>query len=148
MTPEDKIVAAIERNTEAIDKFRREVGYVGVWLWLIFTVLFIVMVILGGSAARAAVLLPPLEQPAFVDIGTPPAPPANPNLQYWYTMDVPTSEGVFPVEVFAPRLVANMASDPGEVVVETPEPRAITYVLGALVLLVARQWAEGKEPKR
>lgn len=85
--------------------------------------------VLGLSAAMlvlcliqlaAAPLLPPLEQPVLVEIGAPPCCPENPHLQYWHTMDVPTDAGVFPVQVFAPRLVAQMASEPG--LVETPEP--------------------------
>ena len=135
ISPEDKIVAAIERNTKAIDKFRSEVGSVGMWLF------FILISGVGCPHAKASVLLPPLEQPAFTDIGTPPAPPPNPNMQYWYTMDVPTGYGVFPVEVFAPRLVANMASDPEPPLPPThiPEPSTGLLMMAALLVVVAMQ---------
>lgn len=119
MTPEEKIVAAIDRNTAKIDEFRRDVGSVGMWLFLIL----IVLIAHSCPKAKAETINPPLDQSVLADIGTPPAPPPNPNLQYWYTADVPGPDGVFPVEVFAPRLVANMASDPGVVAwVEVPEP--------------------------
>lgn len=75
------------------------------------------LILLFSTQLAAAPLLPPLEQPALVELG---APPCCPEQQYWYTMDVPTEAGVFPVQVFAPRLVAQVASEPG--MVETPEP--------------------------
>lgn len=134
----DKIVAAIERNTEAIDKFRSEVGSVSLWL---FFILIVLIAGVGCPRAKASVLLPPLEQYAFTDIGTPPAPPPNPNVQYWYTMDVPGPDGVLPVEVFAPRLVAQVASEPQGVKVETPEPGTwFSVLIGIPLGWIAYSW--------
>lgn len=86
-----------------------------------------VLILAFIPATYATPLLPPLGY----EIGEPPAPPPNPNVQYWYTMDVPGPQGVLPVEVFAPRLVAQVASEPA---VETPEPG--TAEMLALALLI------------
>lgn len=84
----------------------------------------------------AAPLLPPLEQPALVELGAPPCCPVNLHVQYWHTMDVPTDAGVFPVQVFAPRLVAQVASEPGAVVA-TPEPGMGWLALVAMMAMVS-----------
>lgn len=138
MTPEDtdRIIAAIDRNTEAVErqtewlKMEEEAPTLGVlqdirnWLkaiWLVIVAMAILWMYI--TPARATPLLPPLDQPVIVEIGTPPLPPPNPNVQYWHTQWVPGPDGVLPVEVFAPRLVAQVASDAAEV----PEPG--TWVL-------------------
>lgn len=132
MLPEDKIATAVDRNTAKIDEFRRDVGSVGMWLFLIL----IVPIANGCPKAKATTITPPLAQSVLADIGDPPAPPPNPNMQYWYTMDVPGPEGVLPVEVFAPRLVANFASAPGPA--EVPEPG--TAIIGFVGLLFMVGW--------
>lgn len=96
----------------------------------------ILAVILLVTQLAAAPLLKPLEQPALVELGAPPCCPENPYVQYWHTMDVPTEAGVFPVEVFAPRLVAQMASEPE---VATPEP-GTAWLAGGVVVAVVFAW--------
>lgn len=107
MTPEDKIVEAIDRNTNALTTI--------VWWLAAITGCLLALAI----SAKATPLLPPLSQPPLYDIGDPPKPPANPHVQYWYTMDVPGPDGVLPVEVFAPRLFSPVASVGP---VDVPEP--------------------------
>lgn len=103
MTPEEKIVEAIDRNTAAVKKSGAENQL------MLLSIIIILLPMACCPRAKGATLTPPLEQPALWDIGDPPAPPPNPNVQYWYTMDVPTDDGVLPVEVFAPKLVAQKA---------------------------------------
>lgn len=117
MTPEDtnKIVAAIDRNTEAT----REVAVGGlVRNIILFCAFVLAFTEVCCPRAKATPLLPPLDQPVIIEIGTPPLPPPNPHVQYWHTQYVPGPQGVLPVEVFAPRLVAQVASEQ----VEVPEP--------------------------
>lgn len=45
--------------------------------------------------------------------------------QHWYTMDVPTPEGVFPVEVYAPALPRIVASDLEPIYVLGNPPRLV-----------------------
>lgn len=45
--------------------------------------------------------------------------------QHWYTMDVPTPEGVFPVEVYAPALPRIVASDLEPIYVLGDPPRLV-----------------------
>jgi len=92
--------------------------------------------------AHATPLLPPLE--SIVEIGTPPLPPANPNVQYWHTQWVPTDSGVYPQEVYAPALpqvepelyVFVDIGDPPRLM-ETPEPGTGILVAGVVFLLIA-----------
>jgi hypothetical protein len=95
----------------------------------------------------AAPLMPPLDQPIIVEIGTPPLPPPNPHVQYWYTQWVPTDSGVYPQEVYAPALpkvepmlyVFTDIGDPPRLV-ETPEPGTWWLVGGAVVLAAVVAW--------
>lgn len=130
MTPnheEDNItaaIAAIDRNTAAIQSHRD-------WTFAVMMVLVLFLgILLTALSAKATPLLPPLSY----EIGKPPSPPPNPNLQYWYTMDVPGPQGVLPQEVFAPRLVAQVASDAA--VVDVPEP-GTWILLGTIIFLMA-----------
>lgn len=79
--------------------------------------------------------------------------------QRWYTMDVPTPEGVFPVEVYAPALPRIVASDlepiyvlgdpPRMVDVPEPGPRAPLGIgLGCLVGYVYFTRKAQKKAKR
>lgn len=117
MTPEDKIAYEIRGCARML---------VVIWITML----------VGCYLCRGDVLLPPLGY----EIGEPPAPPPNPNVQYWYTMDVPGPQGVLLQEVFAPRLVAQVASDPQGVEVETPEPGTLLIVLAYLGVGRACQW--------
>lgn len=148
MTPEDtsRIVDAIDRNTEAVERQTEWLKLEEVdpslevlqdirnWLkaiWLVIVVMAVIWMFI--TPAKATPLLPPLAQPVIIEIGTPPLPPPNPHLQYWHTSYVPGPDGVLPVEVFAPRLVAQMASDAA--VVDVPEPGTWWLVaLGAPML--------------
>lgn len=131
MTPEEKIVAAIEEQTawlkveedDPLLPVLKEIRSLarGILVVIVIGLWALVLVI----TAEATPLLPPLGY----EIGEPPAPPPNPNVQYWHTMDVPGPQGVLPVEVFAPRLVAQLASEPA---VETPEPGTAWMVLAYL----------------
>lgn len=142
MTPEEKIVAAIEEQTawlkveedDPLLPVLKEIRSLarGILVVIVIGLWALVLVI----TAEATPLLPPLGY----EIGEPPAPPPNPNVQYWYTMDVPGPQGVLPQEVFAPRLVAQVASDPQGVEVETPEPGTLLIVLAYLGVGRACQW--------
>lgn len=123
MTPEDKIVEAIDRLTEEVKSVRN---------YLIWGVILISTMMV----ARATPLTPPLAQPPLFDIGDPPKPPPNPNLQHWYTMDVPGPNGVLPVEVFAPRLYSPVASA-GPVDVDVPELNTTWMLIIAIVVVLA-----------
>ncbi len=120
MTPEDtnKIIAAIDRNTEAIN-------------W--------------SGASRAAMLCllicavvgcPPAKASPITHV-----PVAEPPLQYWHTQWVPMDGGVYPLEVYAPALpkvepepyVFVDIGDPPRLM-ETPEPE--TWWLVGFVILI------------
>lgn len=121
MTPEDtnRIIAAIDRNTQAV-KSRQD------WMFIsLMLVVFFLGILLSAITAHASPILTTPEP--IYKIGTPPLPPPNPHVQYWHTQYVPGPDGVLPVEVFAPRLVARVASN----AVEVPEPR--TWLIIALV---------------
>lgn len=135
MTPEDKIVEAIDRLTDAIKSYSTDVFFANVLHLALFGAVAVIAGMVGCPQAKSSLLLPALEQPVFVDIGEPPAPLPNPNVQYWHTQYVPGPDGVLPVEVFAPRLVANMANEPQGV--ETPEPGTGWAIGGLLMLLVS-----------
>lgn len=156
MTPEDanRIVAAIDRNTEAIERQTVWLAEMDLslevlqnirnWLkaiWLVIVIMAILWMFI--TPAKATPLLPPLDQPVIVEIGTPPLPPANPHVQYWHTQWVPGPGGVLPVEVFAPRLVAQVASDAVDVV-DVPEPTTldmvISFVIGIPIGWVTYSW--------
>jgi len=62
MTPEDKIVEAIEKGTVAVAAMLLRVVYILVIVVLMLSVLVVL---------KAAPLLPPLEQPPLFDIGDP-----------------------------------------------------------------------------
>lgn len=140
MTPEEKIVAAIEEQTawlkveedDPLLPVLKEIRSLarGILVVIVIGLWALVLVI----TAEATPLLPPLGY----EIGEPPAPPPNPNVQYWYTMDVPGPQGVLPQEVFAPRLVAQVASDAA--VLDVPEPGtllAVPVVVIAILVLTA-----------
>ncbi len=120
MTPEDtsKIVAAIDRNTDAIN-------------W--------------SGASRAAMLCllicavvgcPPAKASHITHV-----PVAEQPLQYWHTQWVPADGGVYPLEVYAPALprvelepyVFVDIGDPPRLM-ETPEPGTAEMVMQAIVL--------------
>ncbi len=116
MTPEDtnKIVAAIDRNTKMLWTLDQT-------LWLVFCcLLFIGMMTCSAGAAKAS----PITH----------APIAEHPLQYWHTQWIPTGDGVYPLEVFAPALpriepepyvFVDIGDSPR--LMETPEPG--TWVL-------------------
>lgn len=126
MTPEDKIVEAIDRNTKEVSD---SLSVVRLMLAIIIGLLLSIAIPLRG----ATIFLPEASQPPMFDIGDPPKPPANPHIQHWYTMDVPGPDGVLPIEVFSPRLFSPVASV-GYVEVDVPEP-VTAYILIALVLI-------------
>jgi len=139
MTPEDtnKIVAAIDRNTEAT----REVAVSGlVRNIILFCAFVLAFTEVGCPRAKATPLLPPLTY----EIGTPPLPPPNPHVQYWHTQWVPGDGGVYPLEVYAPALprvepelyVLVDIGDPPRLM-ETPEPGTGILVAGVVFLLIA-----------
>lgn len=151
MTPEDKIIAAIDRNTEAVERQTEWLKLEEVdpslevlqdirnWakaIWLVIVVMAVIWMFI--TPAKAAPLLPPLTY----EIGTPPLPPPNPHVQYWHTQYVPGPQGVLPVEVYAPRLVAQVEPEPYVFVdigdpprlMETPEPGTAEMVMQAIVL--------------
>lgn len=133
MTPEDinEIVAAIDRNTAQV----KEVAVSGLVRNLILW--FLAIMVANYTAcprAHATPLLPPLAQPIIVEIGTPPLPPPNPHLQYWHTQYVPGPDGVLPIEVFAPRLMAQVASE--QVEVDVPEPGTGLMVTAGILALI------------
>jgi len=138
----DKIVEAIRKAACNI------IG----WLFGIWIMLFFIFLAIGVTAKAAPILAAP--EPIY-EIGVPPLPPANPNVQYWYTEYVPTPKGVLPVEVFASRLRAVIARETVETV-DVPEPGTLALMALAALFMVATarvpwrgwQWAEGKEPKR
>lgn len=139
MTPEDKIVEAIDRNTESLESVGRFIFSGAILIWF---VLLLILCAIGCPRAESAPLMPPLDQLIIIELGDPPAPPPNPNVQYWYTMDVPGPAGVLPVEVFASRLVGTMAS--AEVGVEVPEPGTLMAVIVgwlALNAILLAHWA-------
>lgn len=127
MTHEDRIIAAIDRNTDRIVNAIRSSA-----------VLIAFLLLLAGIIAKATPLLPPLDQPIIVEIGTPPIPPPNPNLQHWHTTYVPTDNGVYPLEVFAPVLPKIEFQRTSEPMVNTPEPGTLTVaglsILGMMFL--------------
>lgn len=67
-----------------------------------------------------------------------------PELQYWYTMDVPTDTGVYAVEVWTPKLEGRFFTEavqledchPGEI--DVPEPGSWVLVLLVLILMLRR----------
>lgn len=153
MTPEDtnRIVAAIDRNTEAIERQTEWLKLEEVdpslavlqdirnWLkavWLVIVVMAILWMFV--THAHATPLLLPLDQPVIIEIGTPPLPPPNPHVQYWHTQYVPGPQGVLPVEVFAPRLVAQVASDAAKV--DVPEPGTLGMVISFIVGIPIGWW--------
>lgn len=151
MTPEDKIVEAIDRNTEAVERQTKWLQVdeedpsivllkdirSGLKYGLAIIIGILVGIVLIALTAVAAPILPPLAQPPLFDIGNPPKPPPNPHVQYWHTMDVPGVNGVLPVEVFAPRLYSPVASK-GPVDVDMPEPGTWVFVLSGTILLFRR----------
>lgn len=140
MSSEDtnRIVAAIDRNTEAITSFRRQVGSAGLWLFL----LWLGICVFGCPRAKASPItyVPIAEQP----------------LQYWHTRWVPADGGVYPQEVYAPVLprvepelyVFTDIGDPPRLM-ETPEP-GTAVVVGCIVILMiigalAHQYAKAEK---
>jgi hypothetical protein len=123
MTPEDKIVAAIDRNTEALADVERTLGGMDRTLAMIFFALcFLGMTTCGSGMAKTS----PITHHSA----------ASEPLQHWYTVDVPTPSGVFPTEVYTP--VLPLFEQPQIVVldealrlVETPEPgTGLLFFLG------------------
>ena len=120
MTCEDanKIVAAIDRNTEAIH-----------WSGVSRTVM-LCLLICSISCPRSKAS--PITR----------APVAEP-LQYWHTQWVPADGGVYPQEVYAPALprvepelyVFTDIGDPPRLT-ETPEPGTWSMVGGVALLLI------------
>lgn len=136
MTPEDKIVEAIDRLTEAIKSYSIDVFFANVARIMLAGAAVAIAGMIGCPPSKATPLLPPLAQPPLYDIGDPPKPPANPHLQYWYTMDVPGVNGVLPVEVFAPRLYSPVATArPVDIDVAVPEPG--TWILVVVIALTS-----------
>lgn len=105
----------------------------------------LVLIFMPAIYSHAMPLLPPLDQP-IIELGAPPLPPPNPNVQYWYTMDVPGPQGVLPVGVFAPRLIARVASEPQGV--DVPEPGTgwlvgFVFIMAACVMVLKNIAVEG-----
>lgn len=92
-----EIIRAIERNTNAVNRL---LNWMGIGILCIELILIIGF---GCLHAKGATI-----------VTTPIAAE-----QYWYTMQVPTDTGVYPMEVYAPALPALFADD------------AVGYVLGA-----------------
>jgi len=133
MTPEDtnRIIAAIDRNTQAV-KSRQD------WMFIsLMLVVFFLGILLSAITAHASPILTTPEP--IYEIGTPPLPPPNPNVQYWYAQYVPGPDGVLPVEVFAPKLRAanSPIGHPGPMgqtgPVDVPEPGSWLLVGGVFL---------------
>jgi hypothetical protein len=119
MTPEDKIVAAIDRNTEAVK------SHTATQTVQLLCLLFVMTIGISCPRASASPITHHSE--------------ASEPLQHWYTMDVPMETGVYAVEVYTPVLVFSQPQivvlDEALRLVETPEPGTFSYIVGGLVLL-------------
>ena len=129
MSEEEKLVAAIDRNTEAVRSVKRELGNVSVMLGIIWLGICVV----GCPHAKAYPLLT-----------VAPDPPA---LQYWHTVDIPMDGGVYPLEVYAPALPPLIhqpriveIGDPPVPPVDVPEPGTLVMVMAYLGVGRACQW--------
>lgn len=148
MTPEDKIVEAIDRLTKAIESYSIDVFFANVARIMLAGAVVAIAGMIGCPPSKATPLLPPLAQPPMFDIGDPPKPPANPHIQHWYTMDVPGPDGVLPVEVFAPRLYSPVVSvGPVDVEVDVPEPGTWLWVSATVIGLCVNVWIRRKVEK-
>lgn len=138
MTPEEQVgtYKAIENSAVvmAVAELRliRQAAQVATVLFLLF-----LLMILGAVIANAT----PIEA---LPLPT----------QYWYTTDIPTPEGVLPVEVYAPALPRIVAADLVPIIeigdpprlVDVPEPGTAWFVLGfcivcLCILIVQWLWA-------
>ena len=128
MTPEDtdKIIAAIDRNTEVQKGVRSRLG----WVLYVLVLLWFYAFAAGCPKAKAAPLLT--------------AAPEPPALQYWHTVDIPTDSGVYQLEVYAPALPTLFAQPqiveigtPPEPPVHVPEPETWVMVVIPLGLIGA-----------
>ncbi len=119
MTPEDKIVAALDRFRRAVIDCTAAILLIIIIIWFCTCALV--------TRAKASPLLSDGDEPT--------------SLQYWYTVSVPQESGVYEVQVFTPALPALFAQpqivvlDEALRLVETPEPGTFSYILGAIVLL-------------
>jgi len=127
MTTEDKIVAAIDRNTEKLEGIKSRLW----WIALMLVNIWIASLGAGCPKAKAAPLLT--------------AAPEPPALQHWHTTYVPTDSGVYPLEVYAPALPPLFAQPviveigtPPDPPVHVPEPG--TWVMVGAVLIPIALW--------
>jgi len=127
MTPENEIIAAIDRNTEVQKGVRSRLG----WVLYVLVLLWFYAFAAGCPKAKAAPLLT--------------AAPEPPALQYWHTVDIPTDSGVYPLEVYAPALPPLFAQPviveigtPPDPPVHVPEPG--TWVMVGAVLIPIALW--------
>ncbi len=128
MPPEDKIIAAIDRNTDAIRAHTTRTERNELFR-------FPVMVSIATSLIMMACCPPAKASPITH------APIAEQPMQYWHTQWVPTDGGVYPQEVYAPALpqvepepyVFVDIGDPPRLM-ETPEPE--TWWLVGFVILI------------
>lgn len=134
MTPEDKIVDTTYRLqiVEAIDRNTKEVSDSLNFIRLMLVIIIGLLLPMAIRLRGATIFQPEASQPPLFDIGDP-KPPANPHIQHWYTMDVPTEAGVLPVEVFTPRLYSPVASAGP---VDVPEPGTWWLVLGGVLVVI------------
>lgn len=136
MTPEEQIETykAIEESAAVIvvaelRLIRQAVQYAVPILAAIAGILF-VLAIITGQAKAAPIESLPLPQ------------------QHWYTMDVPTPEGVFALEVYAPALPRITASDFVQIVeigdpprlADAPEPGTAPYAVASLLGMAGGFW--------
>lgn len=143
----DKIVAAIDRNTEAVQaqtqwlQVEEEDPSLDVLMQIRGLLRLLCAVLTFWVIAYVAKASPILStaEPTY-EIGVPPMPPPNPNLQHWHTTYVPTDNGVYPLEVFAPVLpkIEFQRMETSEPMVATPEPGILTVsglsILGMMFL--------------
>jgi len=129
MTDQDKIVAAIDRNTTAVRKHAQRTERNELFR-------FPVLVTIATSLIMMACCPPAKASPVTH------APIAEQPMQYWHTQWVPGDGGVYPMGVYAPVLprvepelyVFVSVGDPPRL--ETPEPGTWWLVGSAVILLV------------
>lgn len=127
MTTEDtdKIVAAIDRNTTAVKSVSDCILGAATIIWV---PLIMIMGVIGCPPAKSS----PITH----------APIAETPMQYWHTQWVPTGEGVYPLEVYAPALPKvepepYMFVDIGDPPrLETPEPGTLHFVLATVAIFL------------
>lgn len=143
MTTEDKIVAAIDRNTKSSDRLYEALLRVVmqlIWISVYLLLLCFPVACIGLNIAKAATLLPPLPEPA--------------PLQYWHTVDIPRDGGVYSLEVFAPALpriefqpqIVDIG-DPPAPPVHVPEPGTL-WVAGIAIGVILWVWVARREERK